>query len=154
VILDVRDEETLIAAIMQLSMRARQRQLAGALFLLQQMARKGREVILGGKQDPSFGPVALFGLGGIYVEALGDVSLGLAPLDRDRALAMIDRISGARLLGGLRGEPPADREAIADALVRISCLLSDFREIKEIDLNPLIVYPQGTTLVDARIVKG
>ncbi len=61
---------------------------------------------------------------------------------------------GARLLGGLRGEPPADREAIANALVRLSCLLSDFPEITEIDLNPLIVFPQGATLVDGRIVLG
>jgi acyl-CoA synthetase (NDP forming) len=109
-------------------------------------------VIIGGKRDPSFGPVVMFGLGGIYVEVLQDIAFRLAPLVREDAEGMIDEVRGSRLLRGARGQPPADRDAIVRALLAMSRLLVEYPEIVEIDVNPLLVFAQGAAAVDARVV--
>lgn len=121
---------------------------------MQRMAPKGREVILGMKRDPHFGPVLMFGLGGIYVEALKDVTFRVAPIRELSAIDMIKSIRAYKLLQGVRGEPPADIEAIADSLKRLSQLSCDHPEIEEIDMNPLMVYGEGkgAGVVDARII--
>lgn len=122
--------------------------------LVQEQVRGGKEVILGMSRDPQFGPLVMFGLGGIYVEVLKDVSFRVAPFDRKEALEMMYEIRGFGLLRGVRGEPPADLEAIADTLLRLSQLVTDFPEIVEMDINPLLVFERGRGAVgvDMRLV--
>ncbi len=121
---------------------------------VQEMIQGGQQVIVGIKRDPTYGPLVMFGLGGIYVEALADVSFRLAPLTRPDAEEMIDEIRSARLLNGLRGAPPADRPALVDAIIRISRLAAEHEEISELDVNPLLVLPagQGAVAVDVRAI--
>jgi acetyltransferase len=110
---------------------------------VQQMVKGGREVIIGVNRDPQFGPLIMFGLGGIYVEALKDVTFRVAPIDRREATEMLGEIRSYRLLRGVRGEKPSDQPAIVDTLLRISQLVTDFPEIVELDINPLMVFEQG-----------
>lgn len=129
------------------------RSMKGEEFLVQKMVPPGREVIIGGKRDPEFGPVVLFGLGGIFVEVFRDVALRVAPLDDEEAERMICETRGAALLDGFRGMPPADRKALARSLVAVSRLLMDRPGIVNLDINPLIVGPDGSgvTIVDGKI---
>jgi len=122
--------------------------------LIQEMVRGGKETILGMKRDPHFGPLLMFGLGGIYVEVFRDVIFRIAPIRELGARYMIEGIKGVKLLRGFRGEPPSDLDAIAQALTRLSQLVTDFPEIEEMDINPLIVLPAGSgaRVVDARIL--
>jgi acetate---CoA ligase (ADP-forming) len=126
----------------------------GTEVLVQSMVTRGREVILGGKRDQSFGPIVLFGLGGIFVEALKDVAWRVAPLSYEEARKMIESIRGARVLQGIRGEKPYDIESVADLLVRLSHMLVDLPQIQEIDVNPVLVFPEGegAVAVDARVI--
>ena len=119
-----------------------------------QMAAKGTEVILGISKDPTFGHLIMFGLGGTYVEVLKDVSFRLVPIRQLSAKNMIQSIRAAKVFDGFRGEPPADINAIAECLERLSQLVVDFPEIAELDINPLIVHAQGqgAHVADARIV--
>lgn len=121
--------------------------------LVQEMVRGGKEVILGMSRDPQFGPLIMFGLGGIYVEVLKDVAFRVAPLDRRSAQQMLQEIRGSALLGGARGERPADTEAITEALLRLSQLVLDFPEILELDINPLAALEpgRGVVAIDSRI---
>jgi len=124
--------------------------------LVQPMAPPGREVILGINRDARWGPLLMVGLGGVLVEALGDVALAPVPLDREAALRLLSRLAGARLLGAYRGMPPADTGALADLMVRLSQFAADHADqVAEIDLNPVIVHGegQGVSVVDALIVK-
>ncbi|MBU0637383.1 MAG: acetate--CoA ligase family protein [Planctomycetes bacterium] len=122
--------------------------------LVQRMLEPGKEIILGMTRDALFGPLLMFGLGGIYTEALRDVSFRLAPIRENVAGEMIKDIRSYRLLEGVRGEPPADTAALADCLMRLSQLVTKHSEIKELDINPLLVYPRGkgATIADARII--
>jgi len=120
--------------------------------LVQRMLSGGREVILGGKRDPSFGPVVMFGLGGVYVEVFEDVAFRLAPLTREEAERMVSEVQGSRLLRGVRGEPPADVGAVVEALLALSRLLVECPEVVEVDVNPLLVFERGVAAVDARVV--
>lgn len=122
--------------------------------LVQEMVADGREILVGMNRDPQFGPLVAFGLGGIYVEALKDVSFRIAPFSRNEANEMIREIRSYPLLEGVRGEPPADHEAMVDALMRISQLVTDFPEIVELDINPLTVFEegQGAVAIDMRLV--
>ncbi len=121
---------------------------------VQQMVSSGREVLLGMSRDPQFGPLVAFGLGGIYVEALKDVAFRVAPFSRQEAEEMIREIRSYPLLEGVRGESPADHEAMVDALLRISQLVTDFPEIVELDINPLMVFEEGrgAMAIDMRLV--
>ena len=110
---------------------------------IQQMVKGGREVIIGVNRDPQFGPLIMFGLGGIYVEALKDVTFRVAPIDRRAATEMLGEIRAYKLLRGVRGEKPSDQAAVVDTLLRISQLVTDFPEIVELDINPLMVFEQG-----------
>jgi acyl-CoA synthetase (NDP forming) len=122
--------------------------------LVQEMVRNGKETILGMKRDPHFGALLMFGLGGIYVEVFRDVVFRLAPIRELSARHMIEGIKGVKLLRGFRGEPPSDLDAIAQSLLRLSQLVTDFPEIEEMDINPLIVLPSGSgaRVIDARIL--
>ncbi len=110
---------------------------------IQQMVKGGREVIIGVNRDPQFGPLIMFGLGGIYVEAMKDVTFRVAPIDRRNAKEMLGEIRAYKLLRGVRGEKPSDQAAVVDTLLRISQLVTDFPEIVELDINPLMVFEQG-----------
>jgi 4-hydroxybutyryl-CoA synthetase (ADP-forming) len=122
--------------------------------LVQEMVKSAKETILGASQDPTFGPVIMFGLGGIYVEVLKDVVFRVAPIDEQEAINMVESIKTIKLLKGARGEKPSDLKAIADSLQRLSQLVVDFPEIKEFDINPLLVLEEGkgARVVDARII--
>jgi acetyltransferase len=122
--------------------------------LVQQMAPKGTETILGMKRDPSFGPLLMFGLGGVLVEVLKDVMFRVAPVNDLSAESMVTGIKAARILQGFRGEPPRDVAAVKEAIQRLSQLVTDFGDFDEIDVNPLVVYEQGrgATVLDARFL--
>jgi acetate---CoA ligase (ADP-forming) len=121
-------------------------------LLVEAMAAPGLELIVGLTRDPQVGPVVLVGLGGILAEALDDVVLGLAPVDRAEALAMIERLRGSRLLDGVRGRPPIDRGAVAEIIVAVARLGADRPEIEAIDLNPVIASEAGAIAVDALVM--
>ena len=122
--------------------------------LVQQQVKGGKEILLGMNRDPQFGPLLVFGLGGIYVEVLKDVTFRVAPIDRRQAREMLSEIRGFPLLRGVRGEPPSDMDAIVDVLLRLSQLVTDFPEIVEIDINPLMVFEQGKGAlgIDMRLI--
>lgn len=123
--------------------------------LVQQMVPAGgQEVLVGMNRDPQFGPLVTFGLGGIYVETLKDVTFRVAPISVQEAELMLSEIRAHALLDGVRGKPPLDKDAIVDALLRIAQLVQDFPEIVELDINPLMVYPQGqgAIAIDMRLV--
>ncbi|HSM03507.1 MAG TPA: acetate--CoA ligase family protein [Longimicrobiales bacterium] len=111
----------------------------------------GRETILGMHLDPGFGPVLMFGLGGIYVEALRDVTFRIQPVSAQDAREMIRAIRGHRLLAGVRGEGPVDEDALVDAVQRLSRLVGRHHRIAELDINPFLAFPEGGVAVDARI---
>jgi 4-hydroxybutyryl-CoA synthetase (ADP-forming) len=122
--------------------------------LVQEMVKSAKETILGASQDPTFGPVIMFGLGGIYVEVLKDVVFRIVPIDEQEAMNMVESIKTIKLLKGVRGEKSSDLRAISDSLQRLSQLVIDFPEIKEFDINPLLVLEEGkgARVVDARII--
>jgi acetyltransferase len=120
--------------------------------LVQQMVRGGIETIVGISRDASFGPLMMFGLGGIFVEALRDVLFRIAPLDRCDAESMVRGIRGAPLFDGIRNQPPADIDSLIDVLLRISNLALDLPEIAELDINPLLARADGAVAVDARVL--
>lgn len=124
--------------------------------LVQPMVTGGRELILGGRQDPQFGPVILLGLGGIFVEIFEEVVIRVAPITRHTAQEMVEKLRGYQILKGARGRKPSDIEAVIEALRRLSQLLIDFPQIKELDINPLRVFneQEGCRALDARIILG
>ncbi|MCS7178286.1 MAG: acetate--CoA ligase family protein [Anaerolineae bacterium] len=154
VVLDLRDREAVRreAEAMRARVRARVPEATDLHFLVQRMVEGGVEVILGGKQDPSFGPVVMFGLGGIFVEVFGDVSFRVAPLARADAEEMIEEVRGKALLQGARGRSPVDREALVEAIMAFSRLLVENPALAEIEINPLLALPWGVMAVDARWV--
>ncbi|TMH62366.1 MAG: CoA-binding protein [Betaproteobacteria bacterium] len=119
---------------------------------VQQMLSGGQEVIVGAITDPSFGKLVAFGLGGVLVEVLKDVTFRLAPASKEDALGMLDGIAAAPILKGVRGADPVDREALARIIENVSQLVSDFAEIAEMDLNPVFATKDGATAADVRIV--
>jgi acyl-CoA synthetase (NDP forming) len=119
---------------------------------VQPMAPQGREVILGAGKDPQFGHYVMFGLGGVWVEALRDVAFRLVPLTPRDAHQMVREIRGFPLLEGHRGQPPVDLASLERALLALSAFLEKHPEVREVDLNPVFAYPQGCLAVDARVV--
>lgn len=119
---------------------------------VQQMAPAGQEVLVGTVTDPTFGKVVAFGLGGVLVEALGDVTFRLAPASVDDARSMLDGIRAAEVLRGVRGGPAADRGALTDVIVRVSQLAHDFPELAEVDLNPVFAAADGAMAADIRVL--
>ncbi|MEO9363695.1 MAG: 4-hydroxybutyrate--CoA ligase [Nitrososphaera sp.] len=152
----VKSDEELSAAFRAIMENAKKYKADARIkgVLVQEMVKSAKETILGASQDPTFGPVIMFGLGGIYVEVLKDVVFRVAPIDEREAAKMMESIKTIKLLKGVRGERPSDLKAIADSLQRLSQLVTDFPEIKEFDINPLLVLEEGkgARVVDARII--
>ncbi len=121
---------------------------------VQKMVPPGLEVLIGMNRDPQFGPLVTFGLGGIYVEVLKDVTFQLAPFSRDEAAEMLNAIRAHALIDGVRGQPPADKHAILEALLRVGQMVTDLPEIAELDINPFVAYEQGRggVAIDMRLV--
>jgi acetyltransferase len=122
--------------------------------LISPMVPEGRECIIGMIRDPQFGPVIMFGLGGIFVEVLKDVAFRVAPLTAEDIDEMIQEIKGFKLLTGVRGESPKDIRALKNILGKLSAIATDNPEIEEFDLNPVIVHQQGASIVDSRVILG
>ncbi len=144
VALDLKDAESVTQAISR---------MGGERWLVQKMARSGYEVIVGGRRDREFGPVLVFGLGGIFVELLRETSIRVAPIDEHTAREMIGETKAQAMLKGFRGKPPADIAALSSVLVAVSRMLAEDGSIQNLDLNPIIVGEEGTgcTVVDAKV---
>jgi acyl-CoA synthetase (NDP forming) len=151
--LDLRDEPDVTRAFEEITRNTATAQPGARIegVLVEQFVRGGREVIVGMSQDPSFGSILMFGLGGIYVEALKDVAFRIQPVSDIDAREMIDSIRGARLLYGMRGEMPSDFDLLIELIQRVSQLVGDNPEIREMDINPFVVFEKGGVAVDARV---
>ena len=125
-------------------------------FLIEEMAPAGQEMVIGGLRDAQFGPLVMVGLGGIFVEVLADVAFRICPIERRDAEEMLDELKGAAILRGARGRKPVSRAAIIETLLRIGgeggLLMEHAADIKEADINPLIVSERGAVAVDARFI--
>ena len=154
--LDLRDQEAITRAFEEIAHNAAKVTTKDRILgtLISPMAAEGQECIIGMIQDRQFGPVIMFGLGGVFVEILKDVSFRVAPLAQEDIDEMVKEIQGYKILTGIRGEKSKDIEAVKDTLARISEIAIDNPEIKEIDLNPVIVHEQGASIVDSRVILG
>lgn len=154
VISDLRDREDIRNAFIRmkrdLEQKAPQARIEG--FLLEEFVPRGVEVIIGGMRDPQFGPVIMFGTGGVMVELMKDVSFRLAPLDKRDSMAMMEDLRGYPLLTGYRGSKPVDRELLASVIMKLSDIITKIKEIREIEINPLFAYEDGVMAVDARVI--
>jgi len=152
--LNLGSEEEVAAAFDEIVEAARRAQPGAAVLgvAVQKMAQPGVEVIMGMTKDPQFGPVLMFGLGGVFVEVLKDVAFRIVPLEPRDARQMIGDIQGFPVLEGFRGQEPADLAALEDMLMRLSAFVEEHPEIQELDLNPIFAYKDGALAVDARIV--
>ncbi|MCC6055650.1 MAG: acetate--CoA ligase family protein [Desulfurococcaceae archaeon] len=152
--LGLKSKEEVLQAIKEMqrniSIKAQGAKILG--YIMYHMAPPGTEVIVGGTRDPVFGAVIMFGLGGIFVEVLKDVSFRVAPITVDEALEMINEIRCKRILEGYRGQQGVNKKALADIIVKISQLMLEIEEIDSIDLNPVIAYPSGAVVVDVRVI--
>ena len=155
VITGIRSGEELLAAYESMKRRVRGISpgvVVEAVQIQEQM--QGRELLMGMKRDPQFGPVIACGMGGIQTEILGDVRQSLAPVDREEALHMLASLRMFPLLKGFRGEAAVDLVSLADCLERLSFLAMEIPEIAELDLNPVMAMTEGCAVVDARILWG
>ncbi|MCI4434422.1 MAG: acetate--CoA ligase family protein [Thermoplasmata archaeon] len=154
VILNIKTPEELVNAfekiILNVKTKVPNAEIIGVA--VQEMAPQGTESIIGSTKDVQFGPTVMFGLGGIFVEVMKDVSFRIAPFSKSTAIDMINELNGKAILYGVRGEKPKDIESLSDAISRVSQLVTDFPEIKELDANPTLVYEEGIKVVDARII--
>ena len=147
--LDIEDEEALCICFEDIRKKA---DGMGVDFLVQEMIDGGRELVMGLVRDPQFGPCVMFGLGGIFTEALGDVSFRSAPLTEEDALEMMQEIRGQKILSAFRGMPEVDFAGLSKCLIRLGQIGLDHDIIREIDINPLIVKSSQPIAVDALIV--
>jgi acetate---CoA ligase (ADP-forming) subunit beta len=155
VVLNVGDAAAVEAAYVSLVANVRAAVADGVAGVsVQPMARPGTEIIVGVSRDPQFGPALMFGLGGVMVEVLGDVSFRIVPLSLRDAREMLHEIRGFRVLEGYRGHPPADLRALENLLLQVSRFIEENPSIQELDLNPVFAYAEGAVAVDARIVVG
>jgi acyl-CoA synthetase (NDP forming) len=152
--LNLGSEEAVAAAFDEIVAAARRAQPGAAVLgvSVQKMARPGVEVIMGMTTDPQFGPVLMFGLGGVFVEVLKDVAFRIVPLEPRDARQMIRDIRGFPVLEGFRGQDPADLAALENMLMSLSAFVEGHPDIQELDLNPIFAYKDGALAVDARIV--
>jgi acetyltransferase len=155
VVLDIRNEAELIRGIKQIVDKTKpiKRKLGEFEILIQEMVTGGKETIMGMIQDPKFGPLMMFGLGGIYVETIKDVNFRIHPITDIEALEMVESLKSYPLLKGVRGEKPVAIKFIVEMLQRVSQLVSDFPLIEEMDINPFIAFPEKEKClaVDGRI---
>ncbi len=121
-------------------------------IFVQKMLPKSTEIIIGGKKDPTFDQVLLFGLGGVFVEVFNDVSFRVVPIKEKEAVDMISEIKGVKILQGIRGESPVDFKSLVDILIKTSRMLEESPDIKELDINPVFAFSDKAIAVDARII--
>ena len=148
--LDLKSKDDVEAAFDEITKNAVNAKIDG--YILQKMAKSGLELLVGGKKDPVFGQVIVFGIGGIFVEVFNDVSMRICPIQKSDAEEMLNEIRGHALLYGVRGKKPIDVKALTTLLVNVSKMLDEHQEITELDLNPVIAYPDGYLAVDARVL--
>ena len=120
--------------------------------IVSEMALPAPEVIIGGLRDPQFGPAVMFGMGGVFVEIFKDISFRIAPLEEYEALEMIGEVKGSAILRGFRNSEPLDISSLAQTVLKVSKMMISLLEIKEIDMNPVLVYPKGVKAVDVRVI--
>jgi len=154
VMVDLKDEKDVRDAYKQILENVKKHATKAKIVgvLVQEMAPASTEVIVGAIKDPQFGPSIMFGLGGIFVEVLKDVTFRVAPITEEEACEMITEVKAYPLLKGYRNQPPADIHAIVKILLSTSRLVMEHQEIKELDLNPIMAYEKGAKTVDARII--
>ncbi len=145
----LKDEKELRDALKKMLKRAGTAEISGIIV---QESCSGKEIIIGGADDPQFGDIVMFGLGGIFVEVLKDVSLRVTPIGKRDAAKMVREIRGYPLLAGARGEKPANISSIVDAIVKASKMVEQEQQIKELDINPLFVNEKGAKAVDVRVI--
>ena len=152
--LNIKDETEARLAYQEIISKAKKYNKEAQIFgvITYSMIPKATEIIIGMMKDPHFGPVAMFGLGGIFVEILKDISFRILPIEEKDAGEMITEIKGYEILKGARGNPPRDIQAIEEVLMKVSKLTMENPEIKEIDLNPIFVFEKGLQVVDARMI--
>ncbi len=152
--LNIKDEKEARLAYQEIIFKAKKYNKEAKIsgVIVYPMVTQGTEIIIGMMKDPHFGPVAMFGLGGIFVEVLKDVSFRIIPLKGRDAREMITEIRGYEILKGARGESPKDIKAIREVLMKVSKLTMENPEISEIDLNPIFVFEKGLQVVDARMI--
>jgi acetyl-CoA synthetase (ADP-forming) len=154
VMINLKDEKEVRNAYQQIMKNVKNHNAKAKILgiLVQEMAPSSTEVIVGAIKDPQFGPALMFGLGGVFVEVLKDVTFRIAPVAADEAREMIGEVKAYPLLKGYRGSPPADIDAIVKIILATSKLVMEHQEVKELDLNPIMVYEKGAKTVDARII--
>jgi acyl-CoA synthetase (NDP forming) len=148
--LNIGDDAAARAAFDALQRAAASKDFRGVVIY--PMLHGAQEVLLGLSRDPQFGPVVMFGMGGIYTEVWRDISLRVAPLDRTEAKAMIREIRAFPILKGIRGQPPCDLDALAETLVNFSQLPFRYPDMAELDLNPVFLLPKGLVVGDVRVI--
>ena len=150
----IKDEKEAESAYQEIIFKAKKYNKRAQIYgvIAYTMIPQTTEIIIGMMKDPHFGPVIMFGLGGIFVEVLKDISFRILPIEERDAEEMINEIKGSKILKGARGEGPKDIEAIKKLLMKISQLVMENPEIKEIDLNPVFVFDKGLQVVDARMI--
>lgn len=155
VVLDVADAAAVRARFVELVARVQDRVLGArveGVLVCRQVTGPRVELIVGGLRDATFGPAVMLGAGGVFAEVLGDVAFGLAPLHEDDGLAMLRQLRAYKTLVGYRDTPPLDASAVARVAAALGDLLVDHPEVAEVDLNPVLVLPEGCWVVDARIM--
>jgi acetyl-CoA synthetase (ADP-forming) len=154
VILNIKNEKELFEAYHQIIKNVEKNAPKATIegFFIQEMLSSDREVIIGGKYDPTFGPTIAFGLGGVFVEVFEDISFRVAPITQEDAIDMIKEIKAFKILKGYRGQKPVDFKALVDILLKTSKMLEENPEIKELDINPIFALPDKAVAVDARII--
>jgi acyl-CoA synthetase (NDP forming) len=154
IVVGIRDQDELNAAYDRITAAAQEKAPKAKVdgILLEQMVTDGVEIIVGSTIDPVFGRILMFGLGGVFVEVLKDVSFRLVPLTRYDAKEMIEEIQAAKVLDGFRGRPPTDKDAIVDLILKTADFLQAHENITELDLNPVFALEKGVSIVDARII--
>ena len=150
VVVNIRNKQQLEDEYTKMEERMREQKIKADGYLVQEYVH-GYEMIVGGKQDPQFGPVVLFGAGGIFTEVLQDKTIRVCPVEKKDALEMIEEVKFSKVFKGFRGEPPVDKERVADIILKVSKIMGT--GIKELDINPLIVSSKICKAVDFRIVK-
>jgi len=152
--LNIKDETEAESAYQEIIFQAKKYNKEARIegVIVYSMVPQETEIIIGMMKDPHFGPVAMFGLGGIFVEVLKDISFRIIPLEEKDAREMITEIRGYEILKGARGNPPRDIQAIKEVLMKVSQLTIENPEINEIDLNPIFVFEKGLQIVDARMI--
>ncbi len=156
VIPNIKDEKELAIEyeklLTEVSRRAPTAKISGVL--VEKMMPPSTEVIVGGIRDSQFGPSIMFGMGGIFTEVYEDVAFRVAPIDKIDASNLIHELKGSKILEGVRGQPTADINSIINLLINVSGLILEHDAINQLDLNPVIVYPDGVCAVDSRIIVG